>query len=438
MTSVEILNSLLQTHTTEIYLKVGQRNIYVRELQNILNALGFGRELNFASFGATGSYDNNTVNAVRAYGSRSGIPSDGRQVTETLLNSMVKAFQQATNPFQPAPPPPQPQPTPPPPRPTPPPPSGGATPPAAGAGKLQMRDEGDKLWISDGQSEVRLVKRDGGYAYWGTRTIEQCVKNNRALMQQIGLTNSAGNVMISVSENEGKLDAINSYDRAFFSYGIFQWTLGYTDGEGELPAMLKKVKNNFPNSFRSYFQSKGLDIHGSTNEKTGLLTLNGTPISSTSQKEQFRKPEWAFYFWKAGQSADIQVSQIEHALARLKDFYWSTSSSYAINGMPLSQIITSEYGVALLLDNHVNRPAYVKPCVEQAMQRTGLTNPAQWGSNEENKVINAYLDIRVTYSSGTAGPMTKARERAQVTQKYLHQGIISNNRGSFQMSPAAV
>jgi len=432
MTSVQILNSLLQTHTTEIYLKAGQRNIYVRELQNILNALGFGRELNYASFGATGSYDNGTVSAVRAYGSRAGIPSDGRQVTETLLGSMVKAFEQATNPFQPTPTPP------PPPKPTPPPPSTGGTPPATGSGQLQMRDEGDKLWVSDGQSEVRLVKRDGGYAYWGTHTIEQCVKSNRALMQQIGLTNSAGNVMISVSENEGKLDAINSYDRAFFSFGIFQWTLGYTDGEGELPAMLKKVKNNFPNSFRTHFQSKGLDIHASTNDKTGLLTLHGSPISSTSQKEQFRKPEWAFYFWKAGQNADVQVSQIEHALARLKDFYWSSSSSYAINGMTLSQIITSEYGVALLLDNHVNRPAYVKPCVEQAMQRTGLMNPTQWSTAEENQVINAYLDIRVTYSSGSAGPMTKARERAQVTQRYLQQGIISNNRGSFQMSPAAV
>ena len=91
--------------------------------------------------------------------------------------------------------------------------------------------------------------------------------------------------------------------------------------------------------------------------------------------------------------------------------------------------MTSEYGVGLLLDNHVNRPAYVKPCVEKAMNQTNLKKPQNWGTAEERKLINTYLKIRETYGKY---PMTDADKRADVTKKYLDKGIISDKRGSFK------
>ena len=73
----------------------------------------------------------------------------------------------------------------------------------------------------------------------------------------------------------------------------------------------------------------------------------------------------AYRFWRAAQEPDVQAVQIEHAISRLKNFYWKESNS--VMGYSLNKVITSSYGVALLLDNHVNRPSWVAKCVEQAM-----------------------------------------------------------------------
>jgi hypothetical protein len=45
------------------------------------------------------------------------------------------------------------------------------------------------------------------------------------------------------------------------------------------------------------------------------------------------------------------------------------------NGYYISELITSEYGISLILDNHVNRPGYLKPCLEKAMQQAKLPDP---------------------------------------------------------------
>ncbi len=304
--------------------------------------------------------------------------------------------------------------------------SGGGTTSPPPSNKLTFRDEGSRLLVTDGRNSVRLVKRSpAGYAYWGSVTIEQYINRNRSVLQRLGVSDSAVNVMKSVSDNEGRLDAINSYDRGFMSFGIYQWALS----SGELAALLKKVKDNYPATFKRSFGIYGLDVTSDTGAVTGSLSLNGNKIDIEREKEQFRDPKWAFRFWLAGQDPNVQAVEIEHALSRLMTFYWKPSQG--VNGIPLNQIITSEYGVALILDNHVNRPAFVAPSIQQAMQRTGLTNPRNWGTAEEMRVLNTYLQVRVTYKHGNSGPMSDANRRATVTQRYLNSGIISSARGSF-------
>ena len=87
--------------------------------------------------------------------------------------------------------------------------------------------------------------------------------------------------------------------------------------------------------------------------------------------------------------------------------------------------------MGLILDNHVNRPGYVKPCLIDAMAQTGLSDPEAWGTQEELTLIDAYLEIRKTYGKY---PMTDAAKRAAVTRKYLDQGTISCERRSFDFS----
>jgi hypothetical protein len=234
--------------------------------------------------------------------------------------------------------------------------------------------------------------------------------------------------MIAVAENEGNLDAINTWDNAFLSFGMFQWTAGTGSGMGELPALLARIRDEDRDLFDKYCGQHGLDVVQVTpGLEYGYFALRGTMIKTPAAKEQLRQAPWAFYFWLAGQDPAVQALEIKHALGRLDQFY--STDSYKVGPHHVSDLVTSEYGVGLILDNHVNRPAYVKACLARALAQTGLQDPDGWGTEEERMLIDAYLRIRVTYGQS---PMTDAEKRARVTKRYLADGIISDRRGSFK------
>jgi hypothetical protein len=299
-------------------------------------------------------------------------------------------------------------------------------------GNLTVREQtqGEKttVYVSDGIDEVGFTKYKNGVYYYGKQKVKDAVENNRTFLQGQGLTPSALNVIIAVSENEGNLDAVNTWDNAFMTFGMFQWTIGTDIAPGELAALLEKVKNAEPELFQKYYGRYGLDIELS-NKVSGYILLGGKKLVTSADKEQLRTNEWAYYFWKSGQDTKVQSIQVEHALSRIGTFY--KSESYKPNGYYISDLVTSEYGVALILDNHVNRPGYVSPCLAQAMTQAGLVDPGKWGTAEEGKLLDLYLTIRETYGHS---PMTDANKRAQVVKKYLDSGTISRQRGSFLLT----
>lgn len=293
------------------------------------------------------------------------------------------------------------------------------------------QDNGSNVVVSAGNLKVTFKKYKAGYFTVGDQTIKAFLEKNRDAVRGLNVSDAAISTMIAVSENEGNLDAINTYDNAYISFGAFQWTLGPANGSGELAALLKKIKQFQPQAFQEYFGQYGIDVdHASTNSTYGFLSFRGNKVVTPADKDLFRAPHRAFRFWLAGQDDRVKAVEVEHALSRLNNFYWQPRQG--INGLMLAQIITSQYGVALILDNHVNRPAYVKPCLERAMQAAGLTKPIQtWETKDELKLIGEYLKIREVYG---ATPMTDAHKRALVTKKYLDQGVISAERNSFKFS----
>ena len=314
--------------------------------------------------------------------------------------------------------------------------TGGANNPVISTG-LQIDDRGGTIVVSDGSRQIQFRKHQPiGVSTPGFNGLVNFVEQNKERLIELDLTYSALQVMEAIAKNEGKMDAINSYDRGILSIGTYQWTLGRDDKAGEMPALLKKFRDQFPESFRRHFTPIGLDVSADTNTTYGFLTLNGAPVNSIPAKEQFRDPAWGFRFWRALQEPDFQAVQVEHALDRLKNFYWKPS--YAVFGNLLNTVITSAYGVALLLDNHVNRPAWIKPCVELAMQQTGLTNPSQFTDQNERDLIQAYLNVRHTYTDGSIAAMSKSLIRAQSIYAEVQAGKLSEARGSFQLSNRAV
>lgn len=296
--------------------------------------------------------------------------------------------------------------------------------------KLSIREQtqGEKtfVYVSDGVDEVGFTKYKNGVYYYGKQKVKDAVENNKTFLQGLGLTPSALDVIISVSENEGNLDAVNTWDNSFMTFGMFQWTIGANIDPGELAALLKRIKNTDPELFKKHYGQYGLDVE-LTNKTSGYIVLDGKKMVTGAEKELLRTNEWAYYFWKSGQDPKVQSIQVEHALSRIGTFY--KSESYKPNGYYISDLVTSQYGVALVLDNHVNRPGYVAPCLAQAMTLAGLAEPDKWETAQEERLLDEYIKTRATYGHS---PMTDADKRAAVIKKYLDNGTISGVRGSFQ------
>jgi len=273
---------------------------------------------------------------------------------------------------------------------------------------------------------VGRLHRKGLYRV-GLHDPESFIANHRVKLREVNLTDSEMKVIFATSENERNLDAVNTWDNQFMRFGMFQWTAGGAGKPGELPALLKIIKVSYPDNFQHYWGQFGLDVVDVGN-KTGWFSYRGKKLVSAADKTVLREHIWAYRFARAGADIEVQAAQIRHAVNRIKQFYYVSSAK--LNGYSLADLITSEYGVALLLDYHVNRPGYVHSCMAAALERSNLSleELSRGGDEEEQLVIKNYLDVRETYGKY---PMTDTRQRASVTRGYVVDGIISASRGSL-------
>jgi LysM repeat protein len=278
---------------------------------------------------------------------------------------------------------------------------------------------------------VGRLHRKGLYRI-GLHDPENYIANHRVKLQEVNLTDSEMNVIFATAENEGNLDAVNTWDNQFLSFGMFQWTAGGAGRPGELPALLKVIKDAYPDNFQHYWGQFGLDVVD-VGHKTGWFSYRGKKLISAADKSVLRDHIWAYRFARAGADIEVQAAQIRQAINRIQQFYYVKSAR--LSGYSLADLITSEYGMALLLDNHVNRPGYVLGCVAEALDRSNLSAERLYrgGDEEEQRVIKNYLDVRETYGRY---PMTDARQRASVTRGYVVDGIISASRGSLNTDTA--
>lgn len=401
-------SAVAENEVEKYYYRGSPHSTAVVVLQTLLKELGFGEQLNWAKYGADGKYGGGTTKALKALARQEGIRSDGRTLTIELANRIIKrlggfygdGFVKNVKPVKKV------------------------------TQKLSIREavEGGKtrVYVSALGKQVRLTRFKKGVYFYGRQKPIDYINAHHSSLNQLGLTDSAINVMVAVSENEGNLDAVNTWDNSFMTFGMFQWTAGAGSDPGELPALLQKIKDADEPVFQKCFGKHGLDVT-ETGDITGYFTLDGQKLVTPSQKERLRTHEWTYYFWLAGQDPLVRSIEIQHALSRINTFY--RASGYRIKGHFIADLVTSEYGLGLLLDNHVNRPGYIKSCLEKAMAQTGLKRPQNWGTAAERRLINAYLKIRETHGRN---PMTHAAQRAAVTKRYLDNGIISDERGSFQ------
>lgn len=176
-----------------------------------------------------------------------------------------------------------------------------------------------------------------------------------------------GAVIDAIAENEGKLDAVNTTDRAFLSAGFLQWTT-YTevDHAGELAALLRFVDQFHPAIMNEYFRQFGLDhsrVSASVGDNIprGHLKLNGAELSSFTERNQMRDYRWALLFKVAATDLAYQKLMIEYARERLKILRDYTIGLSDGTTRTVAELFTSQLAVALILDQHTNFPAKVVP-----------------------------------------------------------------------------
>jgi hypothetical protein len=96
----------------------------------------------------------------------------------------------------------------------------------------------------------------------------------------------------------------------------------------------------------------------------------------------------------------------------------------------IADYVTSEYGVALILDQHVNRPGHVPrtiaKAVAQLVEELGADRPQEWTDEEEQKLLEIYVRLRAATS------MTDSDKRADNVRKAVAAGLASDRRRSYQ------
>ena len=101
-----------------------------------------------------------------------------------------------------------------------------------------------------------------------------------------------------------------------------------------------------------------------------------------------------------------------------------------LRGRQVADYVTSEYGVALLLDQHVNRPGHVPGTLGDALAELAghadVDHPEGWSDHDEQELLAIYLERRAKTT------MTDAVKRGDAVRAAMTAGTISGSRGSFQ------
>ncbi|UVO51134.1 N-acetylmuramoyl-L-alanine amidase [Sphingomonas sp. SUN019] len=274
--------------------------------------------------------------------------------------------------------------------------------------------------IAFGPDGTRFASRfKDGFFTKGRTTVSQWLAASGG---SAGLSASLARVVAASCENEGGLEAINSYDNAHMSFGICQWTVGVGTAPGELAALLRRFKAFDAAAYQDCFGRYKLEPAAGPPRGAGFLLLSGEQLDTVVEKDVLRQVQWAYRFWRAGHHPSLRTCQIAHAADRTADFLDKTAAS-----RPLREWLTSELGIALIFDEHVNRPGHVPKTLEQAI--AGLAEDARdctkWTNGEERDLIARYLRAR------NATNMTSSEERGRAIAAMVAKQKLSDARGSF-------
>nr|WP_294976648.1 hypothetical protein [uncultured Pseudomonas sp.] len=260
-----------------------------------------------------------------------------------------------------------------------------------------------------------------GPVHWGTRRLSEA-EQWEELLTTGQVSSEEKQIICVMTENEGKIEAVQSYDSELITAGAMQKTVN-PSGAGELPAQVLKFKNSHPSLYAEHFEARGwhLDTSGDQPEMYYQSDEweNGDKLEGEALKDSLRKDCSAASFNHVIDCLPVAsmacaISTPEYITLQIMDFIERLRR--ALSTVPTDYSFTagtlfkSKLGKALVLDEHINRPGNVADDIGKALDDFFAAHPniskqiATWGSDHttnENRIISLYGPHRnMTDASG--------------------------------------
>ncbi len=233
-----------------------------------------------------------------------------------------------------------------------------------------------------------------GIMYGGQSQIELDV----ATIQSVGLTAQQAKALQYVSTHEGKFDAINSYDKAIFSYGFIQFTGAAAVG-ASLNRVMSSMKMYAPAAFQRVFQRVGIDSEGSiTAPTTTVLSDNGAKLRGD---EAWLYIQRNIRMYGAFVQAGFEPSLVREQLRMANTLYIQTALNFKLDVIlgglrvvipRLGDILSSEAALTAVFAIAINQGVggmsrIVSSAVGVVGTQNGLTSPQMLSRINEQQVV---------------------------------------------------
>jgi hypothetical protein len=199
----------------------------------------------------------------------------------------------------------------------------------------------------------------------GVRKAGLAVKNlDPAVLQDLstraGLTESESRVMRAVSMLEGGFESVNTYDTGFLSVGLIQFAAQST-GTGSLGAVLRRLRDDEPESFQKDFRRFGIDITDERQLVALDLRTGEEKVGPDAVATIIDDKRLTAVFQRAGERCDAyRLAQLKVA----KEWYFPADDTvkFQVDGnnisMRVGDIVRSEAGLATLMEQKVHKGGY--------------------------------------------------------------------------------
>jgi len=180
-------------------------------------------------------------------------------------------------------------------------------------------------------------------------------------IQEVGLTPMQAAALQFVSVHEGSFDAINSYDKAIFSYGFIQFTGAAAVGSS-LNRLLASMEANAPSAFRNVFGRVGIDTEGIG--KNATVTVLDDDANRRRGDDAWLYIQRNIPLYGAFIQAGFEPSLVREQLRMANDLYVQPALNFKLDvtlgGIRLTvprigDILTSEGAMTLLIALAINK-----------------------------------------------------------------------------------